>query len=164
MKHSKKKIVSAAVVLLLLAVVVMLLGWYLQKDPPADSGTQSSLAVESGAEEWSGSLADTGQSGMGGTKIPGYDTITFPADSKQVRLTLPNDAENNCYLQYTLLLEGEVLYTSGLIEPGKAVKDLKLNRSLEQGTYQLTIQVQPYSLDDRQPQVNANVRAKLVVS
>ncbi len=50
---------------------------------------------------------------------------------------------------------GETLYTSGLIEPGKQVKNIELSRPLEKGEYKAIFHVQPFSTDEESEQLNS---------
>ena len=162
--QTRKKWLAGGLLLVLVLALAGVIVALQMGASPVNAGAESGLSVDPWAEDWSGSLAGTGESGMGSTKIPGYATLYFPAGSKRVNLTLPNDPSNECYFEYTLEIDGETLYTSGLIEPGKAVKELELSRALESGEYTLTIHIQPYSLSEKAPQVSANVNADLIVS
>lgn len=88
-----------------------------------------------------------------GITLPGYSSVVLPAGEKNVQMVLPNPSTNPCYFRFTLVLKdtGEVLYTSGLIPPGMAVKQVKLSRALQKGDYTLEIRVETASLSDRTP-------------
>ncbi|MBQ9796080.1 MAG: hypothetical protein IJW50_00005, partial [Clostridia bacterium] len=64
-----------------------------------------------------------------GITLPGYSSVVLPAGEKNIQMVLPNPSTNPCYFRFTLVLKdtGEVLYTSGLIPPGMAVKQVKLS-------------------------------------
>ena len=57
-----------------------------------------------------------------GIRIPGYPRITISADTKDVTMNLQNPEGNPCYFTFEIILtEGEeTIYTSKLVEPGKA--------------------------------------------
>lgn len=104
---------------------------------------------------WSESLAD--DTGADGIKIPGFGSLYFPADTKQIQMTLANPGDNTCYFIYTLHLdapEGEVLYTSDAVYPGMAIYNLTLLRSLPAGAYELYIHIAPYDVETNR-QLNA---------
>lgn len=68
--------------------------------------------------------------------IPGYEGIHLKADTKQQNVGFSNPAQNSCYFQITLSLEdGTVLWQSELVEPGNISDPIKLNRTLQAGTY-----------------------------
>lgn len=69
--------------------------------------------------------------------IPGFESLTLQADSKQQEVVLSNPAENSCYFRISLLLpDGTVLWTSKEIAPGKTSAPIKLNQALSAGVYQ----------------------------
>ena len=95
--------------------------------------------------------------------IPGYSRITFPANSREAKMILPNPDNNPCYFVFSIILEDtdEVIYRSGMIPPGMAVTDLTLNRPLEAGEYPIVIRIECFSLEDKTPMNGANVNATL---
>ena len=122
------------------------------------------LAVDPSANPWSnGSVAEDGTNK--GIKIPGYSQLYIPADTQDVQITLLNPQENECYFMFELFLEDEStpLYKSDLVEPGKAIEDLHLQRALQAGTYTLRIHITPYAGDRTTALNGANVTTTLVV-
>lgn len=59
-----------------------------------------------------------------GHRIPGYPSITIPADTKDVTVNLMNPEGNPCYFTFTLVLKDtdETIYQSKMVEPGKATR------------------------------------------
>ena len=110
--------------------------------------------------DYTGPLVNKNPDALGNIALPGYGGIKFPANSKKVTLELPNPVGNPCYFRYTLTLveTDEVLYESELIEPGKMVKELTLNRALSQGTYTLRITIDTFSLADGTTPMNGGVQ------
>lgn len=55
-----------------------------------------------------------------GIKIPGYPSISLPADKQDAEVALLNPEGNPCYFTFELVLTDtdEVLYTSKQVEPG----------------------------------------------
>ena len=92
--------------------------------------------------------------------MPGYPELTFPAGESRIELVLPNPLNNPCYFRYTLTIAetDEVLYESELIEPGKMVKELTLNRALPKGAYTLRITIDTFSLADGTTPMNGGVQ------
>ena len=101
----------------------------------------------------------------GEISIPGYDTLTFPANKKSVDIILPNPSTNPCNFRYRIILKDtdEVLYQSGRIPPGMAVKQITLSRALAVGDYNLEIQIETTSLSDASPMNGAALQVKLKV-
>lgn len=91
---------------------------------------------------------------------PESDTISVPAYPSEIQLSdgqtttaieLSNPEENTVYFKFTIALgemEGEnltdteVLYESGLVQPGQAIITQELNRPLTTGTYDASIIIQ----------------------
>ncbi len=118
--------------------------------------------VESGLVDYGGLSSENGSSDQ--IVIPGYGEILLDADTRDVMLILPNPSGNPCYFRFSILLKesGEVIYTSGLVPPGKAIGELRLKRALSEGNYPATIQIETFSLDESHTPMNgANVETVL---
>ena len=108
-----------------------------------------------------------------GVAIPGWGTIVIPANqSENIVVDFYNPELNDglYYLTFELRIEDdseqgyEVLYKSGLVEPGKHIQKISLTRGLMPGTYNAFIYVQPYRMDEyRTPTNNANLKTELIV-
>ena len=63
---------------------------------------------------------------------------------------LSNPEENRVYFQITFLLgeEQKQIYQSKLIKPGDHLYEITLDRALDPGTYDLTIQYDTFSMDE----------------
>ena len=108
-----------------------------------------------------------------GIAIPGWGEITLPPNTTDIVVDFYNPEENagRYYLTYELRLPNEnepsgyeVLYKSGLIEPGKHIQRITLTHGLPEGEYEGTIHVQPYKMDAKfTPTNNADLKTKLIV-
>ena len=107
-----------------------------------------------------------------GVAISGRSSITIPANEKDVKVDFYNPEENKdlYYLTFELRLfnnskQGyEVLYSSGLVEPGKHIQQITLSRGLEKGVYEAVVHVQPYRMiEDRTLTNNADMKTVLIV-
>lgn len=107
-----------------------------------------------------------------GVAIPGWGKIVIPANQKEdipVDFFNPEDNEGLYYLTFEIRLlndseQGyEVLYTSGLIEPGLHIQKISLTRALEAGEYDAVIHVQPYRMSNKSTTNNADMKTKLIV-
>ena len=127
--------VAAAVIVIAAAVLLGLQ----QRPTQAESGFTPDL--QEGTSAWSGdTLPDKTPESSGeavGIKIPGYPSISLPADQQDVEVALLNPEGNPCYFTFELVLTDtdEVLYTSKQVEPGQMITNITLNRALPAGQY-----------------------------
>lgn len=100
-----------------------------------------------------------------GIAIPGYGTIYFAEGETVVPLTLYNPKENDCLFKFEIYIDQstEPIFTTDLIEPGKATEYAELKNGLTAGEYTLKIKVCTYTADDLSPLNNAVVSATLKV-
>lgn len=108
----------------------------------------------------------------GGITIPGWNTLNIPKNETEVTVDLYNPEANAGRYQMTFELrlpndseQGyEVLYKSGLVDPGLHIQHITLSHGLEAGTYEATIHVQPYKMDEQKTATNnADMATKLIV-
>lgn len=163
-KITKDRInIYSKVIIVVLAVLLIVLVAYIAVKASQNSVSESGgLVLDSNASDISES-SDTGDTS--GIKIPGYDSIAFPASKTKVSLTLMNPTQNSCGFVYELFIGDakEPIYTSGLIEPGKKITEIELNDSLEQGEYTLYMKVNTYSMEDEKPLNGALITVPLTV-
>lgn len=107
-----------------------------------------------------------------GISIPGFGTWTIPPKVTEVTTDFYNPEANagKYYLTFEVRIPNnseqgyEVVYTSGLVEPGKHIQKVTLSRGFEKGEYDALLFVQPYTMDENQtPTNNANIAFKLIV-
>ena len=107
-----------------------------------------------------------------GVTIPGFGSMTIPANTKELKgINLHNPEKNEgwYYLTYKLCLldkngqVSEVLYESQLVPPGKYIQDITLSRGLAKGEYNALMKVQPYRIADNSPTNNADLRMTIIV-
>lgn len=132
-----------------------------------EKGDSDKLAVDPSAGEYVAPAAKENDGG-GGIAIPGWGYISIPANETEIDVDFPNPEANDgkYYLSFELRLKdsGEVLYTSGLVPPGKTIQRITLSRGLDEGTHKAVIHVQPYKMDEEQtPTNNADMETDLVV-
>lgn len=101
-----------------------------------------------------------------GVAIPGWSKMTIPADTREIAVDFFNPESNAGYYSMTFELSlektGEVLFTSGLILPGKRLTIVTLNAPVPAGEYDAILTVQPYTLTDMEPTNNLQSKMKLV--
>ena len=127
MKNKKRILMMAGsiFVVVIVAVVVYFLVRQDSKDPAFSPDLDENAIVQT----------DGIKEKPEGIRIPGYPRITISADTKDVTMNLQNPEGNPCYFTFEIILtEGEeTIYTSKLVEPGKAITDVTLSRALEKG-------------------------------
>lgn len=108
--------------------------------------------------------------GSGGVAISGFAELTIPPNVTDINVDFKNPAanEDKYYLTFELRLleengkDYEVLYKSGNVEAGKAIKQITIAHGLEAGEYDAVIHVQPYRMDGTAVN-NANLDLKIIV-
>lgn len=156
MTHTWKLRIAAAVIVLIAAAAGI--SYYKTRQGEVTNFTPE---FEEGQE------APTAESAEGeekGIKIPGYSVIPVTAGTEEVSIDLTNPEENQVYFQITFLLTdtGEELYQSKLLSPGQHLYNITLNRALEAGDYNLTIQYDTFSMDEEySPRNSATVNCIL---
>lgn len=98
--------------------------------------------------------------------IPGYPEIKAKEGDEFAYVALWNPDYNPVYFKFEIVLSdtNEVLYKTDLIPPGKAVTKIPLKKDMKPGTYDITIKISSYSLENYKTSMNgANVKTKLVI-
>ena len=149
MNYKNKKVMLLIIVVLLIVIPA---GIFINKN-------LSKRDLDSNAVKWTQEKNSDPES----IKIPGYSTITIPANTKDVQITLGNPEGNQCYFKFELLVDGESLYTSDFVQAGYAIENIELSKALEKGSYDAVIKITPYSLDKESQYAGANVRATVEV-
>lgn len=86
--------------------------------------------------------------------LPGYSEIPMYADSDYMQIALWNPTGNPCFFQFSIVMGDEVLYESKLVPPGLAVQEQTLSRTIPEGTYDATIKIRCYDLEDTEEEMN----------
>lgn len=106
----------------------------------------------------------------------GIAQINFKAGQLEQNFILSNSEKNKdiCFVVFTIYLDAnengaiddadEVLYKSGLVQPGYSISRFNISRTLEAGEYKAIVHQQPYSFDQaRTPLNNFVVKTDLIV-
>lgn len=164
------------IVIIIILIILLLIGavtvginwnnWFGDKTPETPAISQSELDIDPNAGDYSGVQPEDKGGEAKGIKIPGYPSITLPADTKDVTVALLNPEGNRCYFKFELVLKesGETLYTSKLVPPGKCINNITLSKPLSAGEYAAVIRISTTSLEDGTTPMNgANVDTVLIV-
>lgn len=90
----------------------------------------------------------------------------FENGGKKGRIAIENIAANHYSFQVDIRLDdtGDIIYQSGLIDPGFYIEYIELNKTLQAGDYQATAHFTTYSLDETEDKISeANVKIVLHV-
>ena len=170
-KGSKKNIVICGVLLLLILITaIMALGWKNgsgKSSANASASQMANLDIDENAGEWNGMpLPEKNTEPPAvGIKIPGYPSITLPANQETVNVALLNPEGNPCYFTFEIVLKesGESLYQSKLVPPGQAITQITMSRALSAGEYNATIKITTTSVADGSAMNGANVETVLII-
>ena len=159
-------IALASVAVLVAGGITLGLNWNRWFAPGSQPGNSFTPDIDPNAGAWNGNtLPDkTEDTPAVGIKIPGYPSITLPADQQEVTVALLNPEGNPCYFTFELALKdtGEVLYTSKLVPPGQVISSITLSRALPVGEYNAVIRISTASLVDGSAMNGANVETVLI--
>lgn len=171
-KKSKKNLLLLLLLLLIIILLVILIWKSWDNDKSKDPSSSPSGGVHLELDPNAGEYEEQEKTNTQGVAIPGWGTLTIPANQTDVTVDFFNPEANKdlYYLTFELRLlddseKGyEVLYTSGLVEPSLHIQKITLNRALSAGTYDAVIHVQPYRMnEEKTPTNNADMKTSLVV-
>lgn len=79
-------------------------------------------------------------------------------------MNLKNPEGNPCYFTFEIVLTEteETIYTSKMVEPGKAITEDELTRALNRANIRQCLRLQPASLEDGSEMNGADVETVLV--
>lgn len=96
--------------------------------------------------------------------IPGFSRLVMRQNSTTQNVFLENPAENDVYFIISLAIEDEVVYESGLIEPGKGIYSIELPRVYATGEYAGKIKYETRSMSNPDEEKNgAEINVPIVV-
>ncbi len=149
---------SSSILAILVCAAIFLVGvWFAQRDEvPGLDKTAVSYHIDG--------VKNTDEDSI---LLPGLSVLNGKANDTHIKAVLMNPDGNGCYFKYTIIQKDseEVLYTSGLIEPGKAVTEFDLNKKLKAGKYPIQVIVETNDLKNPEIVYNAgNIDAQLVVT
>lgn len=161
MKISKNKIMITVIIALCAVVAVLVTVLVTRKDKNNNDDKFTPNIDSDAGEIGTGSNYSGGQQGI---RIPGYPSITVDAGKENVTMNLFNPEGNPCYFTFEIVLSdtGESIYKSDMVEPGKAITNVKLQHALSAGEHNAVIKISTASLTDGKSMNGANVETVLV--
>lgn len=79
-----------------------------------------------------------------GIRIRGFSRWSVPANTTQdIAVRLENPEGNRCYFTFEIVLNetNEVLYTSKMVPPGKAITSIDISKPMAAGEHEITINI-----------------------
>ncbi|WP_321387893.1 tRNA (uracil-5-)-methyltransferase [uncultured Enterococcus sp.] len=154
----KKKKIGITLLLLLVVFVAAFSIYSLSKE-------DNLLDVDSSAVAWDGKRNKAAENEVATIAIPGFEKVTLNADETMQEVNFHNPEINDCYFKLTLLHpDSSILWTSDLIEPGKGMYSIELEKALAVGEYaDAVLKYECFSLDDQSPLNGSEINLKLVV-
>ena len=151
MKISKNKMMIAVIIVLCAIAAILVSVLFINKNRNSDAGD---------IQDNNNSGGQQGQA----IRIPGYPSITIAADKENVTMNLYNPEGNPCYFTFEIVLSdtNETIYKSDMVEPGKAITNVKLKYGLAAGEHNAVIKISTASLTDGKAMNGANVETVLV--
>lgn len=158
-KEKKKKTILVIIVITVGFLLGIVIGYFAAHNAPAktEGGIGFTVVPEN---------TQNNSHAEKGVTVPGITSMSVKAGSDRLVTGFYNPVENKdeYYLTFQLWAEingkNELLYTSGLVEPGNSIYEIKLNKTLEKGTYNAVIHIQPYRMNkDLTPTNNADIKA-----
>ncbi len=139
--------------------------------------TKPPLILDVGQEEGEGKLELPEKVEMENKNVTivGIPEIRFKANQKEQNVILTNHEKNKgiCFMEFTIYLDkngnkkidldDELIYKSGLVQPGYSISKFSINRTLEAGEYDAVVMQQPYSLDQQTNKLNNMVVATKII-
>ncbi|MEG0469731.1 MAG: hypothetical protein RR562_07455 [Longicatena sp.] len=150
LEKKKSKMILLSILLLLLVAGLLFLGFILMKD---------TSNLDPFAKDYAPKKELTLEGDVDNIAVPGFGRVTMEADKSVSYLALWNPSSNPCYFKYTIVLKktGNILYESGLIPPGKAVTEQKLNQSIPEGSHEIQMKIDCFSLEDETKPLNGSI-------
>lgn len=147
---NKKKII--ALILSSIVLIAAIGGYFYFKNE------KSLMGVDSSAVDWNGKKNKKKNNETDSIAIPGFSELQFDANSKKQQVNFHNPEVNDCYFRMTLLTpDGEQLWKSDLIEPGKGLYTIELAKELSAGKMEnAVLKYECFTLDEDQSPLNGS--------
>ena len=154
---------NTIVVILLIIIAILLSVMLIPDHEPSSTGAGVVLEPNSSQNQVGNDKVQLPE-----IAIPGWSAIKLPAGVDEADVSLHNPESNKGFynLSFTLKIaeSGDVIFSTGPIEPGFKCSHVALSKKLEPGEYDAVMFVQPYMQDEQQtPTNNAELEILLIV-
>ena len=131
----KRKLLIILLLLLLVIICAVIALWHRRK--PRSSDANPNLETDSNADEWDGEQPlNSRKQDVKNIAIPGIQSLVFDVNNSKQKVNFYNPEENDCLIQFTLVVDDKELWQSGYCSPGKGYYEIELSEPLEVGEYQ----------------------------
>lgn len=122
------------------------------------NGANSLFGVDSSAVDWDGAKEKQKNTAEEAIRIPGFTQLTFDAQTTKQHVNFYNPEENDCYFKLSLMdAQGERLWESDLLEPGKGLYEIELSTALSEGSYEnAVLKYECFTYDENQSPLNGS--------
>lgn len=134
----KQKIIISILILLLIVLLVLLCKSCQTPPQTADSA----LEVDPAAQSWQGYQQTYRASSGKGIAIPGFQKLTFLADSTAQSVNFYNPQTNDCLFVFLLYADDALLWQSGYCPPGNGYYNIEISEPLRNGEYNGILEIQ----------------------
>ena len=131
----KRKLLIILILLLLVIICAVIALWH--RRTPKSGDEKPDIEIDSNADEWNGEQPlDQRKQDVKNIAIPGIQSLVFEVNMTKQKVNFYNPEENDCLMQFTLVVDDKELWQSGYCEPGKGYYNIELSEPIEAGTYQ----------------------------
>ncbi|WP_086349222.1 hypothetical protein [Candidatus Enterococcus clewellii] len=114
-------------------------------------------ALETEGEAWTGKKEQGAKKAADRIAIPGFESLTLKADTKEQAVNFYNPEQNVCYFKLTLSVGETTLWESKLIEPGYGIYNIELNQPLSAGEYpEAVLKYECYTIEETPSPLNGS--------
>ncbi len=179
----KKDVIAALILLALLGILAVVglalgLSYAIGANGGEPETTTSPNILDSNQQEGLGQLDLPSKLDVTNKKITttGIVEMRFKAGQKEQNFILTNSAKNEgvCFMTFTIYIDAnannkideadEMIYESGLVQPGYSISKFSINRALDAGEYKVLVLEQPYSYDQERVKLNNMVVSTKIVA
>ncbi len=155
-KKSAKKFLLPLILVPLIVLFLLLGLWYLGGNKAEGDAMSGKLEIDSSITDYDGGLKAPANMDQTQIVIPGFSKLYLKEGGDTVNTVLYNPENNPCFFQFNIVnkADGQVLYESKLVPPGKGINGFQLNRTFSAGEYPAVIQFRTHDLED--PTINYN--------
>lgn len=155
MKQEKSNVLKWVLAVICVLVCVGILGIVLVTSKEKSDGASAGI-VMADTEDWDIEMEKEDLGGAAeGILIPGYGAMSMETGKLELPISIGNPKENHCYFKVAVSLsDGRQLYETDYIEPGQGITGIPLEKTIEPGTYEVTLVYSCFSMDGEMTELN----------